>query len=442
MSCTYPLPCHCGTAIRFLLATVFGCLGAASAVAQIPFEEEPINYEQESTENALAHLQRQLDAGEIDLPFDEEHGYLQALLKHLEISPESQVLVYSKTSFQLQNISPRRPRALYFNDHSYVGWVQGGDVLEVMTTDPQMGQIFYTIRQDQEEPPLFVRDRGQCIVCHASSRTQRVPGGLVRSAFVDAGGMPHYGSGTFNTDHSSPFSERWGGWYVTGTHGDMRHMGNAISKDRRDPENIDRDAHANITDLSDRFDTSKYLTPHSDIVALMVLEHQLQMHNFLTLANFEARRAAHHDKVMNEALERPADHQSDTTKRRIANVGEKLLRYMLMVDEFPLTSPVAGTSRFAEEFVAQGICDSKNRTLRQLNLKTRLFEYPCSYLIYSESFDGLPLPVKQYVARRLDEVLSGEDTDEAFAHLTPELRQAIREILQETKPDFWTLVEE
>lgn len=409
------------------------CLG------QEVYEEPPILYGEESIDNPIARLKKEVESGERSFPFDDEHGYLPALLDSLQISDQSQVLVYSKTSFQLQAISPRRPRALYFNDHSYVGWVQGGDVLEIMTTDPVQGEVFYTLSQSPQDSPKFIRDQGQCTICHASSRTQDVPGGLVRSVYVNAGGMPHFGAGTFNTDHTSPLDQRWGGWYVSGTHGAMRHMGNVISEDRDQPESIDREAGANVTDLSPLFDNSKYLTPHSDLVALMVLEHQVQMQNHLTKASHEARRSAHYDDVMNKALEREDDYVSDLTQRRIANAGEKVVRHLLFVDEAPLTDPIAGTSSFAQQFQSQGPRDSEGRSLRQLNLRRRLFEYPCSYMIYSTTFDELPATMRQYISRRLHEILSGEETHEDFAHLSPADRRSITEILKETKPEFWKL---
>ena len=419
------------------LATLILVCCCVNALAQLAFEREPINYEHAEVNDAITQLQKKLDAGDIQLEYDEHRGYLPALLELLEIDASSQVLVKSKTSFQLRRISPRHPRALYFNDKSYVGWVQNGDVIEIMSTDPQQGVIFYTLAQEEAPQPKFIRDRGQCIVCHASSRTQGVPGGLVRSMFVDAGGQPHYGSGTFTTDHSSPFAERWGGWYVSGTHGKMRHMGNVISADRNNPEAIDREAGANVTDLSKLFDVEPYLTPHSDIVALMILEHQTQMQNYLTLANFETRIARSYDASMNKALDRPADYVSDTTRRRIENVGDKLLRHLLMVDEFQLTSPVAGTSDFEAHFQKRGPRDSQGRSLRDFDLQTRMFKYPCSYLIYSASFDQLPAAVKSHVATRLQAILSGTDKSEEFNHLSAADRKNILEILQETKPDLW-----
>lgn len=425
-----------------IMMTSLLCLttaGTNTASAQIEFEQAPINYSKSIPRDAVAELRKKLENDEIELRYD-ERGYLTALLDQLAIKPSSQVLVYSQTSFQLRKISPRRPRALYFNDESYVGWVQNGDVIEIMTTDPQLGQVFYTLDQTQTDSPQIVRDQGQCMICHASSRTQNVPGGLVRSVFVNAGGRPHYGSGTFNIDHSSPFEQRWGGWYVTGTHGDMRHLGNLIFKSRPDPVAVDREAGANLTDLSERLDVEPYLTPHSDLVALMVLEHQTQMHNFITAANYENRRAIHYDEMMNKALDRPEGYRSDLTERRISSAGDKLLRYLLFANEFQLTAPVKGSSAFAREFQARSPRDSQGRSLREFDLQTRLFTYPCSYLIDSPAFDGLPNEIKRYVTTRLHEILTEQDESDDFAHLTSADRTAILEILTETKPELWDAI--
>lgn len=409
------------------------------ADAQIEFEDDPINYDTAPTTNPVSRLQEALDSGEALLEHDAERDYLPSLLNLLKIDPASQVLVHSKTSFQLHRISPQKPRALYFNDEAYVGWVQGGDVVEVMAMDPKQGMMFYTLSTEKKDVPQFQRDQGQCLTCHASSRTQGVPGGLVRSLFVESSGQPRFGSGTFSIDHRSRFDERWGGWYVTGRHGDMRHMGNVVLEKRQDPETLDREKGANVTDLSPLLDTQPYLTPHSDIVALMVLEHQAQMQNFFTRANYEYRSAAHYDGIMNEALDRPADFISDSTKRRVMTAGDNLLRYMLFADEFALTSPVQGSSRFAENFQAQGTRDRQGRSLRDFDLQTRMFKYPCSYLIDSPAFDELPETVRRYVSRRLHDILTGKDASGEFDHLSSADRTAILEILTDTKPELWDL---
>jgi hypothetical protein len=230
--------------------------------------------------------------------------------------------------------------------------------------------------------------------------------------------------------------KRWGGWYVTGTHGDQKHLGNLIVPQRTAPESIDNSAGLNQVSLAGRLDVEKYLTPHSDIVALMVLEHQTDAHNFLTRANFLTRQALHYQETLNRELNEPADKFWDSTKSRIKNAGEPLVEYFLFSGEAKLTAPIEGTSGFAQEFARQGPRDQNERSLRDLDLTTRLFKYPCSYLIYSPSFASLPAEVKSYVLRRMHEIVSGQDTSEKFAHLSSEDRQAIDEILTDTLPDW------
>lgn len=429
-----------GSMLVFLLAICAFGPTCRMTLGQSFFEQEPINYSTAPVNDPVARLQKTLDEGTVKLEFDKELGYLKSVLQSLDISPSSQMLVFSKTSFQLSRISPSTPRAIYFNDDVYIGWVQGGDVIEVSSVDAQQGTIFYTLAQRESESPRFVRDGGDCLSCHASSRTRDVPGSLVRSVYPSPTGQPHFDAGTFRTNHSSPFAERWGGWYVTGTHGVQRHMGNAIASDSDDPEQLDKETNANLNELSKLVDTSPYLTPHSDIVALMVLEHQTDMHNLITRANYDTRRALRDAAVLNELLGEPAEHLSPTIKRRIANAGEKLLKYMLFVDEAALTDGIQGTSAFAKEFSSRGPRDSEGRSLRELDLKRRLFKYPCSYLIYSEAFDGLPKEVKHHVYDRFREVLAQGNADEDFSHLSPADRSAISEILQETKQglaDYW-----
>ena len=424
--------------IAVALAVWMSC---AAAQAQVNFDREPIRYSDAEANDPIAKLQKRIDDGEVQLQFEGKQGYLKALLEALDVSVHSQMLVFSKTSFQQRLITPRAPRALYFNDDVYIGFVQRGDVLEISAVDEQQGAIFYTLKQEQKEKPRFVRDRGNCLTCHASSRTRDVPGHLVRSVYPSPSGMPHFGSGTFLTNQESPLKERWGGWYVSGTHGMQRHMGNVVSQDDDRPEILDVEAGANITDLSDLVDTEPYLTGHSDIVALLVLEHQGDMHNLLTHANYATRTALYQSESMNRVLDRPEGYLSESTVRRIKNAATKVVKYMLFCDEAELTAPIRGTSDFAEHFATIGPFDRQGRSLRQFDLDRRIFRYPCSYLIYSDAFDGLPDEVKQQVYRQLWDVLAGDNDDEDFAHLTAENRRAILEILRETKqdlPTYWT----
>ncbi|MCA9133994.1 MAG: hypothetical protein KDA45_12595, partial [Planctomycetales bacterium] len=244
---------------------------------QLDFEQPPIDYGNVQPMDRVAQLARAIDEGRETLEYSTQHGWLPSLLEKLNVSQHTQTLVFSKTSLQLHKISPRTPRALYYNDDIYVGWCLHGDAVEIAATDPEQGAVFYTVDQDPALPAKIRRDRGQCLTCHATNRTQGVPGYLVRSVYPDYSGRPRSGTRTYVTDHRSDFSQRYGGWYVTGEHGSMRHLGNMIAQDRSDPENIDRELGANRQRLEELFNTQPYLLPSSDLVALMVLEHQSQM---------------------------------------------------------------------------------------------------------------------------------------------------------------------
>jgi len=423
--------------LGLVLAAWLGVLGAASSgQADFPYEQEPINYSKAPVNDPIARLQAALDAGTTTLDYEPHFGYLRAVLKHLNVPISSQSLVYSKTSFQRSRIAPRTPRAVYFGDDAYVGFVQHGDVVELTAQDPRQGAIFYSLSQEKADRPRFVRHTDNCLVCHATSKTSDVPGHVVRSVYSDRAGQPIFSAGTYNTNHESPFAQRWGGWYVTGKHGKSLHLGNMLFSDKEPPDKTDVSPGANVTDLSDRIDTSRYLAPHSDLVGLMVLEHQTHMHNLLTRSAFDARSALWYNAALNKAFNEPADHKSESTARRLKNAGESLLRYLLFVDEPALADPIEGTSEFAAEFAARGPRDAKGRSLRDLDLKTRLFKYPCSYLIYSPSFRELPEEVREHFFRRLHEILTGRDPKPEFQRLAAEDRQAILEILRETLPDL------
>jgi hypothetical protein len=405
-----------------------------AAHGQSAFEREPISYNTAPVTDPVAKLQQKLDAGKLKLEHDGQ-GYLAAVLKQLNIPVSSQSLVFSKTSVQREQISPQTPRALYFNDDVYVGWVRGGAMLEIASTDPDLGPIFYTLDQHETAKPKFVRQSDACIQCHGSSSNGELPALMIRSLHTDPNGQPILTAGTSRTTQESPLEQRWGGWYVTGTHGDRRHMGNVFGKHRDDDGPLDVEAGANVTSLTDRFDTTPYLSAHSDIVALMVFEHQVEAHNLVTNLNYQTRWAIRDSKAIHDALGKTGDEElSESARRRISSAGEKLLKYLLYCDEELLTSRLEGTSTFTTDFPAIGPRDKAGRSLRDFDLRTRMFKYPLSYLIYSDSFDHLPAPAKDYVYRRLWEVLSGQDTSETFKHISTEERKAILEILRDTKP--------
>jgi hypothetical protein len=421
---------------RLLLAIALAHSAALGTAGGQEFEQEPIRYSHSQPDNRVSRLFERVASGEKRLTHEDGAGYLRSLLAELEVPVSSQMLVFSKTSLQRHRISPRTPRALYFNDDVYIGFCQDGDVLEISAVDPQLGAVFYTLDQDAVERPAIRRQSDNCLICHGSSQTKEIPGHVVRSVFTDAGGLPVLSAGTYRIDHTSPLEKRWGGWYVTGTHGDQKHLGNLIVSGRSDPDTVDNAAGLNQTSLASRFDTSNYLSGHSDIVALMVLEHQADAHNYLTRASFLTRQATHYQDALNRELKEPADHQWDSTKSRIKNAGEPLVEYLLFSNEAQLTAPLRGASGFAEEFSQRGPRDRQGRSLRDFDLTTRLFKYPCSYLVYSPSFAALPPEVRDYILRRLWEVLSGQDHSQKFTHLTSADRAAVLAILLETMPEL------
>ena len=398
--------------------------------------DAPINYLSTTPHDPISRLQERIDRGEVRLQKDPIRGYLPSVLRQLNIPLSSQTLVFSKTSLQRDKISPNTPRALYYNDQTYVGWVPGGEIVEVATIDPQLGTVFYVLPQEVSGTPKFIRQTHECLSCHQSSLTGGIPGLTMRSVYPGKDGNPQLQFGSFVTTDESPMKERWGGWYVTGKHGAQRHMGNLTVSVNDDPDHLNREPGANITNLKPFLDTSAYLTGHSDIVALLVAEHQTGISNLLIRANHETRKALHFEQLLNRDLNRPASFRSESTTSRIKSACEPLVRAMLFSNESRLTAPVTGTTPFARDFALAGPKDPQGRSLRTLDLKTRLFRYPCSYLIYSDAFHGLPAESKEYVYRRLWEVLDGRDAAKEWSHLTPADRLAVREILLATDPGF------
>jgi hypothetical protein len=370
-------------------------------------------------DNPIERLNQRLDTGEVALEFEPVRGYLRSVLDALDVPVESQVLVFSKTSLQAAKIGPSNPRAIFFNDDLSIGWVRTGDLLEVVVQDPRLGGVFYTMTQSPAGQPRFRRD-DSCVACHTFDATLNVPGMFVGSVFPGRDGMPQYAS-SYTTDHRSPFWIRWGGWYVTGQHGIDRHMANAVVTDTRNMAAMVTPETLHVTSLEGRFDMEGYLSPHSDVVALLVLEHQARMSNLITRLGWEARIG-------------------DEANRSLEAAAVEFVDYLLFVDEAPLEAPIAGTSAFARTFQHRGPRDRHGRSLRDLDLETRLLRYPCSYMIYHENFEALPDAARDAVYARLWAVLTGAVADPRYERLGADDRAAILQILRDTKkglPASW-----
>jgi hypothetical protein len=340
------------------------------------------------------------------------------VLEALEIDVSSQVLVFSRTSLQVGNIRPETPRAIYFNDDTYVAWIPGARTLELAGYEPRLGPVFYTLLQDRTPGPAPERQLGTCLRCHDSYSLTGggVPRFLLGSGYTGTDGELVSHEAWILTSQATPLRSRWGGWYVTGRHGDAVHLGNIVVERVEDLQDLEALRVGNVDTLGELLDTSAYLTPKSDIVALMVLEHQVEVQNLISRLRFES--AGRGSGEPTEPLDRHV---------------EALARAMLMVDAVGLQAPISDSSGFAAGFEVRGPFDSSGRSLRALDLQTRLFRYPLSYLVYSDAFAALPDDARDAVHARIREHLLAPPGagDPAIAR---ENRAAVAEILRDTLP--------
>jgi hypothetical protein len=359
----------------------------------------------EAPTNSIEALQAKLDAGTAKLVFaNDGHGWLQSVLAALGVAQDSQLLTFTRSSLQFDKINPKAPRAIYFGDDVAIAAVVEGHVLEILANDAKGDPAFYTLDTAKTDKPKFEREGPRCLSCHGMVNSY-APGWMVANITAIADGTPQFPDVArpfYFTEQSTPFEERWGGWYVTGTHGAMHHRGNVTARDLSHPYELPTAEGQNVTDLSGHFDTHLTLQPGSDIVALMTLEHQNGFANRVAMLNARAAGSqAELDKAIDEMV-------ANTT----------------FADEVPLPSPVKGTSSFTDTFPKRGPRDAHGRSLRDFDLKTRLFRYPLSYMVYSASFDSLNASVKTKLWRRLyDKLRTAADGPTAIA------------ILVATKPD-------
>jgi hypothetical protein len=402
------------------------------------YELPPILYSQTPATNAIEALQQSIHQTPSSLLGTTDKKTLENCLRALHVSPDTQVLLFSKTSLQRRRISPENPRALFFSDDLYLGWVPGG-LIEATTSDPALGLAFYSLNPHPDSSKLqFQRDES-CLTCHAGPLTRQWPALIIRSIFPDSTGEPIGNAGSFLTDHTSPLQERWGGWYVTGFHGSLRHMGNVSANETVDYESLlDREKGANLTNLSPHFLTSRYPRPDSDILALMILEHQVMVHNRLAEGALRVRRWMHYQQSLQKELGDPFSNlPSGTALKVVQSETQRILEALLFVHEAPLPPEgIQGNSAFPAAFQANRRPDPKNRSLKDLNLKTRLFNYRCSYLIHSDAFSYLPRQLKNSVYLALNNILKSTSPQPPFNHLEDEERKAILEILLATQPDW------
>jgi hypothetical protein len=393
-------------------------------------DDPAISYPTAPPSNVVEDLNRKLRDGTAGLSFTGRSGYLQSAIDALQLPLDSQLLVFSKTSLQRQLIGPSTPRALFFNDRVVLAWVRDGDLLEAAAHDERLGIVFYSLEQRPAERPMFKREF-RCLGCHMTGDTLGVPGLLMFSTTPETGDRP---TKIVPTDQRSPIAERWGGWFVTGNRAAAQHLGNRVPALERHPG-------GDLASVAGLFDPDGFRGLSSDIAALLTFSHQTHMINLLTRAAWEARAA---DPALHPGMLTPPG-QRQGVEALMSGIAEEVVDYMLFVDEAPLPNPVAGRSGFAERVSAGGPRDRRGRSLYELDLTRRLMKYPCSYLIYSPAFDALPPAAKVPIYARMWHVLAGKAREPRYRALSLADRQAVVEILKDTKrdlPAYFTAVTE
>jgi len=403
-----------------LLLAMVSCASGQADFWDLP----PIRYSDSKADDSLTRLAADLASGVKKVEGETPLERLRFVLRELDVPEESQVMVFSKTSHQNALIHPKNPRALYFSEEAYVGDVPGG-AIEAVVVDPRLGPTFYLIEAGGPLGLKIERDLSNCMSCHGTARTENVPGMQVRSVYPNADGHPLLAMGTSHVTHETPLSERWGGYYVTGR-SSLPHLGNRTYEE----DGPDDARPSDLVDLKDKIDVSRYPRTTSDIVALMVLEHQCRMHNLLTAASLQYQRA----RFLGRALDPSADPDEGSAGRVADGMAERIVACLLFKDEADPGDGIEGGEAFQKAFTARFPRTKAGDSLADFQLYDRMFKNRCSYMIYSRSFRDLPPRVKRPVLDRLKAVLAGEDA--AIDWLKASERKRIEAILEETLPDW------
>lgn len=419
------------------VAAIF--VSSASAQETEDYEQPPVNYSHATPHDAITRLEAAFMTNGWKAGLSDRE-IVQQLLHDLHVPVASQLLVFSKTSFQNERISPAHPRALYYTDDCYVGWVPGG-LVEVAAIDPILGPVFYSFDPragSRAKLPDFAR-KDDCLRCHGGHFVPGIPGVFARSLFVNRNGDPLYRYGDEVVDFRTAFTNRWGGWYVTGQHGKALHRGNAFADEQNDQLVFNPTTGANITNLSNFFETGPYLADTGDIVSLLVFEYQTAMQNVLTRAGMNCRSMLNYQVQLQRALKEPVTNEEpayDSVRHVFDHAAQDVVDGLLFKDEADLPDGIIGSPEFQKAFTADARRAPDGSSLKDLLISDHLFKNRCSYLIYSESFLSLPRPLKTRIYTRLAQALKPKDPDPRYNYLHESERRRIRAILEATHPEF------
>jgi hypothetical protein len=406
-------------------------------------QEYPVvDYSGPARDNPVWRLQQKIKSGEVKLNWEPKWGYLRSVMQGLDIHVDSQVLVFSKTSLQTEWISATTPRAIYFGDAAYVAWVQGGPLLELVAVDAKLGTVFYAIDNRAPGAVAFERDGGRCLTCHDtySMMGGGVPRVLAMSAPVDNPADPRTYDSASEVNDRTPIAERWGGWYVTGHHGRQTHLGNMPLREEKSTEQLRANSREDLRTLAGYFNTDAYLSDQSDIAALMVFEHQTTIQNLFIRVNYKVRTVMSREGSSTLSTPRTWGDVNPNDQAAVKMMIEPLVRALFFVDAAQFSDRIESGSGFAARFSALGPRDPKGRSLRELDLNTRLFRYPLSFMVYADAFEALPPYARDYVDMRIAEILQGRDKSGISARIPQADREAVMQILTATKPRYAQLL--
>lgn len=402
--------------LAFLAALVSAAAWGAGPGTYADFEAAPHFYGQRTPTDRFTRMKHDFESGRIALDRSSERAFMKSLLHALDVPVSSQMLVFSTTSLQLRFITPSNPRALFFTDDIYIGYIPGARV-EVLSLDPELGAIFSIFDIPRGESPMRIERSEKCMNCHGGADSAYVPGLVMKSVVPGKSGGSLAAFRIEKTGHGIPFDQRFGGWYVTGKPGVASALGNVVGR------------FENGTMLKERiepgtlFDFARYPAATSDVLPQLLLEHQAGFVNRVVEAAYRARTNLHASG-------------GNLTPEQVRELDEQariVTRYVLFADEAPLPAGgVEGDSEFKKAFQNA----SRAGRLRELDLRTRLLKRRCSYMITSSVFQGLPPVMKQRIHRRLGEALNVEKPDAEYAYLPADEKRAIHTILKATLTDL------
>lgn len=410
---------------RFLTLLLFLTISAAPAAETqeprvIDFKAAPHSYLDAQPKDRFAELQEKVQQGEVKLDTSNDKAFLSSLLEALNIPITSQIMVFSASSLQSEIINPRNPRSLYFNEDTYLGWVPGG-LVEIIAADPEMGPMFYVYDRLQPGGPVpGVQRSTKCMNCHAGNATRRLPGLIAESLLVSQAGSSLE---TYRRDvqgHQIPLEDRFGGWHLTGDHHLSSHKANVMGLAQN------RKIEKTPVPPGQFSDLGLHLLPTSDILPHLIHEHQIGFENRLVYAIYTLRQLKHENRGLLGAA----------AKAEIEERAQEMARYIMFADEAKFPSRgITGDPAYAQDFLRDRKLTEAGLSLKDFDMRTRMFKHRCSYMLYTDTWKQAPKELKERIYYHMALYLR-DQPDAHHAHLAPAERMAVRGILKETMNDL------